>query len=135
MISVKERVIMATTNPNYEIIDNPLKCLIGEILSAVIFVEDYVQLIFNGSILTAYVWPVIHTQGKSFTFESATYKDNLCNLIGKHVTEAIGHNDEMIRIVFESGEAIVISLLDDNLGGGPEFATFKTRDNKYVVWN
>lgn len=38
-----------------------LQCLIGEQLSAVVFVQDYVQLQFDGYQLTTYTTPLVET--------------------------------------------------------------------------
>jgi hypothetical protein len=45
----------------------------GEQLSSIEFVQDYVQLRFDGPTLTAFVWPTLTVGGNSFRFGERAY--------------------------------------------------------------
>jgi len=47
---------------------NHLDRLIGEQLSAVQFIQDYLQLHFDGQGLTCYIWPEIYFHNHCFKF-------------------------------------------------------------------
>ena len=57
-IQVRNRAVMATT-------DSVLKRLVGEQLSAVTFVMDYLHLDFDGQNINLYVWPTIEIEGEA----------------------------------------------------------------------
>lgn len=41
------------------------------------FVQDYVQLRFDGPTLTAFVWPVVSFSGKAVHFGESRYRDGI----------------------------------------------------------
>ena len=60
---------MATT-------DSVLKRLVGEQLSAVTFVMDYLHLDFDGQNINLYVWPTIEIEGEAGRSAGASgYRD------------------------------------------------------------
>ena len=59
-----------------------LQFLLGEPLSAVSFVMDYVELHFNGSYLRCLVPPVVEQGGRVARFPEPGSRDALCALIG-----------------------------------------------------
>lgn len=67
--------------------ENPLDRLVGEQLSSVIFVQDYLQLDFDGKRLTLNVWPTVVRSEERISFGDAGYRDTLCGLIATTVTE------------------------------------------------
>lgn len=67
---------------------NPLERLVGEQLSSVIFVQDYLQLDFDGKRLTLNVWPTVVRLEERMSFGDGGYRDALCDLIAKTVTDA-----------------------------------------------
>jgi len=60
----------------------------GEQLSAVTFVQDYVQLHFDGPTLTTITRPTVVAGDASFDYGAAGYRDRLCALIGHVVKQA-----------------------------------------------
>src|ERR1700686_1222650 len=56
----------------------PLEKIVGEQLSSVEFVQDYVQLHFDGPTITAFVWPTLNLGGNIMCFGDAGYRDALC---------------------------------------------------------
>lgn len=60
--------------------------LIGQQLSSVIFVQDYLQLDFDGDRMTMYVWPTLRTQDGHRSFGEVEYRNELCSFIAKKVS-------------------------------------------------
>jgi hypothetical protein len=111
-----------------------LNILIGEKLSSVTFVMDYVQLDFDGNRFTFNVWPAITLKGKEYKFGEPSYRDSLCSLIGQVVKKPVGEENQHITITFENGDKLTISLDPQN----PELVTpeigdfIDTNENWYV---
>lgn len=84
---------------------NPLQRLIGEELSAVVFIRDYVQLQFDGPGLTAVSDPKVIVDGRTYQVTAPGYRDALCERIGHTVNQAQVIEGEEIRIDFDDGSA------------------------------
>jgi hypothetical protein len=56
--------------------------IVGEPLSAVTFVRDYVQLHFDGPTISAFTLPTVTVRGKTIAFADPGYRDALCARIG-----------------------------------------------------
>ncbi len=95
----------------------------GEELTAVEFVLDYVQLRFNGPMLTLYGWPHILLADFSIAFGEPEYRNALCAQIGETVAKAALEEDEALTIEFESGTVIALSLREEDMDG-PEAGTY-----------
>ena len=87
------------------------------------FVQDYVQLHFDGPILTAFVWPVVSMGGKTTHVGEPGYKDALCDLIGRnvHVVQVV----DGVEVLVEFGDwgRFSISLKPED-SVGPEAGYF-----------
>ena len=58
--------------------------VVGEVLSSVGVVADYVELDFNGPRLSLFVWPTITIDGeRPRQLGDPGYRDSLCSLIGR----------------------------------------------------
>ena len=110
--------------------EKSLQMLIGEQLSAVTFVQDYLQLHFDGPRLTVFSHPVIMVRGKTFHWGKPGFRDALCHNIAKKVTEAQVAYGDSIVIRFADNSTIKISLKDDGCLGG-EAVNFDAGGN---VW-
>jgi hypothetical protein len=99
-----------------------LSDLVGETLSEVRFVMDYIQLGFSGPLLTCYSHPVMYVSETAFIFPSAGSRDTLCAFIGRKLQEITLEENREIRLAFEIG-AIVIPLDGQNrkFGDAAEF--------------
>jgi hypothetical protein len=122
---------MATTLD--EASENPLEPIIGKQLSAVVFVQDYVQLQFDGSGLTAVTLPTVEVGEKQLAWGMPGYRDLLCERIGKLVTAASVTEGQQIRIEFDDGSRIAISLKDEDYQTA-EAAVFHNGPSKTWVW-
>jgi len=111
-----------------------LSILIGEKLSSVTFVMDYLQLNFDGNSFTFHVWPVITIGSKEYKFGEPSYRDSLCSLIAQVVKLASGEEKQHLTLDFESGDKLTVSLNPDNPELiTPEIAIFTdTNENWYV---
>jgi hypothetical protein len=90
-----------------------LSQLIGCELSSVTFVQDYLQLDFNGPGLTLFVWPEVFREEGSYAFGEPGYRDMLCAEIAQNVSEAtLG---EAIEVQFEDGVIFRASLREEDI--------------------
>jgi hypothetical protein len=110
-----------------------LEQLKGRNLSAVTFVQDYLQLQFDGPFLNIFVWPRITVSDKSVSFGAPGYRDQLCSQIGKIVGGATAEADASLRLYFTDGSTIDVSLLPE-CRKGPESVVFQDGDGGFAVW-
>lgn len=113
----------------------PLNSIVGEQLSAVVFVQDYVQLQFGGPALTltAFTLPKVKVGDTEVEYGKSGYRDALCSCISKIVSNAFAIEGEEIGVEFEDGSVITISLEAEDYRG-PEAAMFSNSNNELSVW-
>lgn len=107
--------------------------LVGRQLSAVVFVRDYLQLQFDGGVLSLYVWPSIELCEVRLTHGQPGYRDLLCDQIGKVVSD-IRDNREGIALDFVGG-SVVRALFRELDGHLPEAAQFQDFGSLWTVWH
>jgi hypothetical protein len=90
--------------------DNPFAILEGRQLSAVTFVQDYLQILFDGPRITAYTLPEIRVNEKSYKWGDSGYRDFICDLIGHKVDGTKLSENEELSIHFMDGRELAISL-------------------------
>jgi hypothetical protein len=107
--------------------------LVGEDLSGIVFVRDYLQLQFNPlPQLNVYSSRVVASlDGRSAAFGEEAFANLAIGLIGKFVKE-VKVDEEAFRILFENAAEIVISLRPEHYVG-PEAVEFQGRDNLWTV--
>ncbi len=71
--------------------------LLGEQLSSVTFVQDYLQLDFDGVQLTYNVWPSVLLAEAQSVFGATGYRDALCSLIA-HVVSDVAVDDMRFEV-------------------------------------
>ena len=104
----------------------------GRQLGAVVFVQDYLQLQFDGSTLTMTTWPVVHGACE-MNYGDAGYRDALCDCIAKVVELADVIAGDRLCIVFGDGSRLVTSLKDvDRVD--PEAVRLDQEDGHWSVW-
>jgi hypothetical protein len=115
--------------------DDIFDCIIGEQLSSVTFVQDYLQLNFDGPCLTAYTWPVVEIAGLCYHWGEQDYRNQLCERIARIVLSVSVTEGDAIRIGLDDGAIIMVSLHDEDYEG-PEAAMFNTNDEsrRWNVW-
>ena len=87
-----------------------LEILIGETISAVCFVQDYVELHFNGPILRCLTPPLIFAGNTKKRFGDPGSRDLLCSLIGSEVKEVAVEDDIAITLILDAGNIISVPL-------------------------
>ena len=111
-----------------------LKRLENHQLSAVVFVQDYVQLQFDGPCLTAYVWPIVRDGARTFGHTTPGYRDALCGLIGCVVEQTTEASNDKLALSFNNGVAVEVSLKESDREG-PESAMLQDPTGKrWNVW-
>jgi hypothetical protein len=115
--------------------EQPLKSIIGQQLSAIVFIMDYVQLQFGGlrPMLTAITLPTVEVDNGIFGPHSSGYRDRLCDRITKYVRMATVNEREAIRIEFDDGAVFAISLKSTDYRTA-EAAIFDNGPDNYWVW-
>jgi hypothetical protein len=86
----------------------------GEQLSAITFVQNYLQLHFDGPLLTLVKMPSVIKGEDRFDVTSAGYRDALCSLITKKVSCAYVVTHDRVQIDFSDRASIVLSLQPEN---------------------
>ena len=102
---------------------NLLTQLAGERLNAVMFIEDYVELSFNGPTLQA-LTPITYVLFElSLNPRQPGWRDALCSVIGQAIVRV--EMGEDLSILFANGAKFCISLRPADLRG-PEAIIFQT---------
>jgi hypothetical protein len=117
-------------------VDSPLRSIVGEYLSAVTFVMDYLQMDFSGNRFNMYCWPIVTICQKRLTHTEHGYKDAICSLIGETLTEVEEYFDTGLTLQFANGASVCLSLRADKHFPGPEVAEFSGTSNKSsIIWH
>jgi hypothetical protein len=91
------------------------KALRGRQLSSVEFVQDYLQLRFDGPCLTLLTWPRVIDDRKVFGFNDPGYRDALCALIGQLIAQvSFSQDHSKLIIAFENESGLEISLHEND---------------------
>jgi len=104
--------------------------IIGEELTAVEFVQDFLVLDFEGPSVTFYAWPHVLLEDGSFGFGEPGYRDMLCAQIGENVVQAQLEEFAALTIEFENGVVFGLSLREEDVSA-PQAGSF-TIDGEIV---
>ncbi len=111
-----------------------LEAIIGQELSAVEFVQDYVQLRFDGPLVSFFEWPDVFREEGSYAFGEPEYRNILCAVIGESVAAASVEEGEAIEIEFENGVTVRASLRPEDITG-PEGGSISYADGLGEILN
>lgn len=100
-----------------------ISAIVGEELTAIEFVQDYLQLRFDGPLLTLYAWPHLLLSDYSIAFGEPEYRNALCSQIGETVEEASLEEGDALTVKLENGTVFALSLREEDLDG-PEAGAF-----------
>jgi hypothetical protein len=100
-----------------------VSAVIGEELKAVEFVEDFLQLRFDGPLFTLYGWPHVLLADFSVAFGEPEYRNALCAQIGEKVVRASLEEGDSLTIEFENGTVFGLSLREEDLDA-PEAGSY-----------
>ena len=111
-----------------------IRDLVGEPVSAVCFVQNYVEFHFDGSIVRALSNPRLTLDDTVWRFPEPGARESFCNVIGA-VVETVDVDDELsIVLRFDSGHTLFVPL-DHESRVGPEAAHFVSElDHIMHVW-
>jgi hypothetical protein len=111
-----------------------LSDLVGEEISAVCFVRDYVEFHFDGSVLRSLSNPSAFVDGTEHRFPSPGSRDALCRMIGSTV-RALKLQDHRALEVTTTGDCKITIPLDAKTLRGPEAMHFVPKWNGPIqVW-
>ncbi len=110
----------------------PVQQLVGAELAAVVFVRDYIQLSFDGPMLNAHTPIAVTTDGVMSVSGDDQFRNRLCGLIGRSVTNVRVRDDEF-RIELFGGSSISLSLRPAHYAG-PEAVVFHGASGEVVVF-
>ncbi|MGA2451664.1 MAG: hypothetical protein ABTD50_23660 [Polyangiaceae bacterium] len=102
-------------------------------LSAVVFVQDYLQLQFDGPLLTLTNWPVVQCAEGEFRYGDTRYRDALCGRIAKTVASAQVRLNDELRLVFVDSSKLLVSLRPEDRGD-PEVVRYDENAKHWAVW-
>ena len=104
----------------------------SEPLSQVVFIHDYLQLIFQDERFSIYNLAEVEIRGVKMTQGQPGFCDAVVSLIGQRVTAA-SHSDKCaLHLSFEEGAQFVVRS-DNAAISGPEAFQFNGRDQPRVV--
>ena len=110
--------------------------LIGEQLSSVEFIQDYLQLHFDGRNFIIYIWPKVSISEKNYCIDDIEYRNMLCKLISSTIIDIVYIESKKLKIVFDKYESSISINLDNyNLDIISEIVIFNdTLDNSWSVF-
>lgn len=130
-----ELIDIPESRQQHRSVESPLKSIVGEYLSSIIFVIDYLQIGFSDYRFNMYSWPVVFIGNQTFTYANSGYKDAICSLIGETLTEIEEYLDKGLTLGFKNASSIVLPLRVAKDFPGPEVAEFHGPNNKFlIIW-
>ena len=108
-----------------------LRSIHGYPVSSIEFVQDYIQVHFDGPTLTTYTLPTVTTGVGTLGCKDVGYRDSLCALIGIQLKDSNVIAGQEMMLVFENGCELRISL-DKEDHGRPEALQFQGVDG--LLW-
>jgi hypothetical protein len=87
-----------------------LKRLEGLELCGVVFVMDYLQLLFGETVMSIFTTPIITTPDAEVAFGQSGFADAICGQISRRVNAVAIEPTERITIGFDSGAHLRIPL-------------------------
>jgi hypothetical protein len=110
--NVKVHTTVNTPSPSQPKPPAFLQMVVGSQLSSVEFVQDYLQLHFDGPTLTLFVWPIVVLAERRVHFGEVGYRDALCSRIAHDISKVDidMENERLIAFTFDDGTSITISL-------------------------
>lgn len=129
-----------------------LSRLAGSELASVVFVRDYLQLVFEPgdsrppdprvlrpategrfATLSAFTVPTVSRGGRTIGRGDPGWRDGLCDQIGRRVRSA-ARADNALVVEFDNNDVVRISLASQD-AVGPEFALLQLEDpDEWDVW-
>lgn len=114
---------------------NVLDSIVGRQLSSVEFVQNYVQLRFDGPTLTAFAPPDVEAETEVHRWGDCSYRNALCDCITKVVRSTTVKEKDSLQVAFVDGTRLRISLRPEQAARGlAEAAMFSDGDGRWEAW-
>lgn len=108
--------------------------IVGKRLSSVDFVEDYVQLRFEGdTIVTLLVWPMLIDGERIAEFGQNGYDEKLGTFVGEQLVGGTVAPAAHMTLDFGHGRRLRVRLDAEAYEGRPEAIIFKSREAGWWV--
>ena len=120
-------------NKDRETLISLKELLAGEQLSSVIFVQDYLQVDFDGNVFTAFVFPNVTINDTVFDFQKKGYRDALCSLIAAIVADIVLAEGAELTIVFSNGNKLVFLIAPE--ATKYEKLIFTSQNRSDYIWD
>jgi hypothetical protein len=101
-------------------------------LSQVVFIHDYLQLVFQEAGFSIYNLAAIEVEGRQIKQGQAGFYDAVVALIGQRVDKVSHSSSAALCLVFEKGARFIV-LSDDESIKGPEAFEFHAKGGPLVV--
>jgi len=88
-------------------------------LSQVVFIHDYIQLVFQSATFTIYNSCSIELNGESISHGSRGFADQLVQQLGLHAQAQSATGEHALSLLFENGLALKVKRRDEK-NPGPE---------------
>lgn len=102
-------------------------------MSAVVFVEDILELHLNSASITLGILPVVQINGTDYRPDSERYRNMLLSLVGNPVSGVFAPDDKTTVISFGDGQNLVVSRNDDS-SDPTEVLVLEKPGEPIVVW-
>jgi hypothetical protein len=112
--------------------NDPFQQIVGEHLSAVTFVQDYLQLQFDGPTLNALTAVAVSSPAGHARSGDDQFRNLLCSCITKQVLSVEVREHDALHIRLADGSSISVSLRDEDYRC-PEAVTFHSTKDEIVV--
>ena len=99
-------------------------------LTQVVFIHDYLQLVFEGECFTIYNRASLQTPAGETKQGDPGFADGLVALLGSQVVSC--ETEPVLRLRFESGAEVVVSMAEAD-ANGPEAFQYSRNGGVYLV--
>lgn len=113
--------------------ENVFHTIIDEQLSSVEFVQDYLQLHFDGNTLTFYSWPEVIIENVNYDIGDLLYRNALCQLISQKVTDVLLLEKQQLTIFFHNSMISLNLIRNHSNIGLAELVYFVSVDKDWFV--
>lgn len=103
------------------------------ILSAVVFLEDNLELQLNSATITLGILPVVQINDTFYQPDGERYRNVLLSLVGKSVSGVFAADEQTTVICFDDGSTLTVSRNDD-LSDPTEVLVLDKPGEPIVVW-
>jgi hypothetical protein len=113
----------------------PPKLVPTEALTQVVFVHDYIQLVFQGEGFSLYNRVGLTANDREFSQGSHGFADEITRLIGQRVSAAGASNRSKLEIQFENGSVVRLLSGRENENGAEAFQYTNDSGSIFVEQN